>query len=169
MRVVAGVVVAIAVATASVAASAATLTPVRFAAKAGWYVGTGAAHACPGVAGTRCTRVTSWASTVRWRDCVDCLPHKTVAALPPGGVAIQLSLIRETPAVAKQTLVWPPQLRAADLVSPFEGLPSRIGVYQRFVRIGSYEAYVLVLFGRTKPDAHQLALANAELRSATFP
>jgi hypothetical protein len=153
----------------SVAATAATLPPVKFAPKPGWFVGVGKAHACPGVSATSCSRVTSWAATVRWRDCAECLPHKTVAALPPTGVAIQVSLIRESPATAKEALVWPPTLRAADLVSPFEGLPARIGTYQRFARVGQNELYVLVLFGRSRPDARQLALANAQLRSAKLP
>jgi hypothetical protein len=170
MRVVLGVVVVVLAAAAlSVGAMAATLTPVQFAAKPGWHVGVGKLHACPGVAATKCARVTSWASTVRWRDCVDCLPHRTVATLPATGVAIQVSLIRESPAVAKEALAWPPQVRAADLVSPFEGLPSRIGVYQRFARMGAYEVYILVLFGRSRPDGRQLAAANAELRSAKLP
>ena len=158
-------------ATAALSAGAATsaLTPIQFAAKPGWFVGVGNAHACPGVSATKCTRVTSWASTVRWRDCVDCLPHNTVDALPAGGVAIQVSLIRENPVAAKETLVWPPRVRAADLVSPFEGLPSRIGVYRKYARAGSYEVYVLVLFGRSHPTAAQLALANAELRASKLP
>jgi hypothetical protein len=169
MRFPIGVIVAITVAALSVAAATAALTPIQFTAKPGWFVGTGSVHACPGVSATKCTRVTSWASTVRWRDCVDCLPHNTVGALPAGGVAIQVSLIRENPLTAKERLTWPPQVRAADLVSPFEGLPSRIAVYKRFARSGSNEVYVLVLFGRSRPDARQLALANAELRSAKLP
>jgi hypothetical protein len=169
MRYLIGIVVLVAAASLSLTASAATLTPVKFAAKPGWYVGVGKAHACPGVTASKCTRVTSWASTVRWRDCVDCLPHKTVGALPAKGVSIQVSLIRENPAVAKETLAWPPQIRAADLVSPFEGLPSRIAAYKRFARVGPYEVYLLVLFGRSKPDASQIASANAALRSAVIP
>jgi hypothetical protein len=169
MRWFAGIVVVATAAALSVAAAAATLTPVRFAATPGWKVGVGRSHACPGVSATRCSRVTSWAATVRWSDCVDCLPHKTVAALPAGGIAIQLSLIRENPPVVKETLAWPPQVRATGVVSPFEGLPSRIGVYQRFARVGPFEVYVLVLFGRNHPDARQIARANAELRTAKLP
>jgi hypothetical protein len=145
------------------------LSPIRFAPRAGWYVGAGTAHACPGVSADRCSRVSSWASTVRWRDCADCLPHRTVAALPRGGVAIQLSLVREIPLVAKETLTWPPRVRAADLVSPFEGLPARIGVYQRFVQVRRYEVHVLVLFGRSRPSAAQIAAANAQLKTARLP
>jgi hypothetical protein len=169
MRFLVALVVSFTVAALSVGASAATLPPLEFAAKPGWYVGVGKARACPGVAAAKCTQVTSWASTVRWRDCVECLPHKTVAALPASGVAIQVSLIRENPAVAKETLAWPPQIRAAELVSPFEGLPPRIGVYRKFARVGSHEVFIVVLFGQTRPSARQLALANAELRTAKLP
>jgi hypothetical protein len=166
MRYLVGFVVAATVATLSVGASAATLPPLKFAAKPGWYVGVGKARACPGVAAAKCTQVTSWASTVRWRDCAECLPHKTVAALPAGGVAIQVTLIRENPVVAKETLAWPPQIRAADLVSPFEGLPPRIGVYRKFARVGSHEVFVVAFFGQARPSARQLALANAQLRTS---
>jgi hypothetical protein len=169
MRYLIGVLVLVAAASLTFTASAATLTPIKFAAKTGWYVGVGKAHACPGVTASKCTRVTSWASTVRWRDCVDCLPRKTVGALKPGGVSIQVSLIRESPPVAKETLAWPPQIRAADVFSPFEGLPSRIAVYKKFARVGAYEVYLIVLFGRSNPDARQLAAANAALRAAVIP
>jgi hypothetical protein len=169
MRYLIGVVVLAAAASLAFAASAATLPPVKFAAKPGWYVGVGKAHACPGVTASKCTRVTSWASTVRWRDCVDCLPRKTVGALKAGGVAIQVSLIRENPPVAKEALAWPPQIRAADLVSPFEGLPNRIAVYKKFAQVGAHEVYLIVLFGRSNPDARQIAAANAALRTALVP
>jgi len=169
VRYLAGFVVAAALVTLSVGASAATLPPLKFAAKPGWYVGVGKARACPGVAAAKCTQVTSWASTVRWRDCADCLPHKTVAALPAGGVAIQVTLIRENPVVAKETLAWPPQIRVADLVSPFEGLPPRIGVYRKFARVGSREVFIVVLFGQARPTASQIARATAELRTAKLP
>src|SRR5712691_8992845 len=82
------------------AAGTTSLLPVKFAPRPGWYVGVGKADACPGVSANRCSRVSSWASTVRWRDCSYCLPHRTVAALPPAGVAIQISLVRENPRVA---------------------------------------------------------------------
>lgn len=162
-----GVVIAAAMLSATV--GAATVTPIQFAAKPGWFVGVGNGHACPGVTAAKCTRVTSWASTVRWQDCADCLPHNTVDALPDDGVAIQVSLIRETPVTAKDSLTWPPRVRTADLVSPFEGLPSRVAAYRRFARVGGNEVYLLVLFGNNHPDARQLALANAELRSAKLP
>src|SRR5947208_1486437 len=70
----------------------ARLDPVAFARAAGWHVHTGRVHACPGVSASRCSQVTSVASTAPWRDCVECLPHKTFAAMPASGVAIQITV-----------------------------------------------------------------------------
>ena len=145
------------------------LAPVRFAARPGWLVGAGKVHACPGVSPARCRDVWSWASSVPWRDCAGCLPHRTVARLPADGVAIQISLAIEHPIVARRRLTWPATVRASDVVAPFEGLPSRIGVYQRFARLGRYEVYLWVFFGRSRPRARQLAAAIAELRTARLP
>lgn len=149
--------------------AAAALTPVRFAPRAGWHVGAGKVHACPGVSAVRCRAVWSWASTVPWRDCAGCLPHRTVATLPPDGIAIQISLAIEHPIVAKRRTAWPLQVRTRDVVAPFEGLPGRIGVYQSFARVGRYEVYLFVFFGRSRPSARQLAAANAELGTARLP
>ena len=145
------------------------MSPVRFTQKPGWTAGVGVAHACPGVSADRCARVTSWSTNSTWRDCPDCLPRRTVAALPPDGIAIQLSLVREIPLTAKETTTWPLRVRAADVVSPFEGLPARIGVYRLFAQVKRYEVYALVLFGRSKPTASQLAAVNTQLRTARLP
>jgi hypothetical protein len=150
------------------ATGAGGLAPVRFAPRPGWQVGAGTVHACPGVSPARCRQVSSWASTVRWRDCAGCLPHRTLAALPAKGIAIQVSLALERPAVAKQALAWPPRVELAD-IGGLEGVPDRIGVYQRFARVGRFEAYVFVFFGRSRPTAAQLAASNAELRAAQMP
>ena len=145
------------------------VAPFRFAARPGWHVGAGKVHACPGVSPARCKAVWSWASTVPWRDCAGCLPHLTVARLPADGVAIQISLAIEHPIVARRRLTWPATVRAHAVVAPFEGLPGRIGVYQRFARLGRYEVYLWVFFGRSRPSARQLAAANAELHTARLP
>jgi hypothetical protein len=133
-----------------------------FAAVGGWHVGAGQVHACPGVPAARCVQVASWASTVRWRDCPTCLPHKTIATLPPSGVALQVFVSRETPGITRPTLVWPPHITSASL-SGIEGVSNRYGVYQRFARVGDGEyAYVWAFFGRAQPTQAQLAKANAE-------
>jgi len=113
--------------------------------------------------------VTTWATNSKWSDCADCLPRRTAAALRPDGIAIQLSLVREIPLTAKETTTWPLRVRAADVVSPFEGLPGRIGVYRLFAQVKRYEVYALVLFGRSKPTASQLAAVNTQLRTARLP
>jgi hypothetical protein len=48
----------------------------------------------------------------------------------------------------------------------FEGLPSRIGVYQASSRVGTLEIFLFVYFGRSRPTAGQLNAANTELRHA---
>jgi hypothetical protein len=92
-----------------------------------------------------------------------------VAALPPGGIAIQVSLVREIPLTATETTTWPLRVRRADVVSPFEGLPARISAYRLFAQVKRYEVYALVLFGRSTPTAAQIAAANTQLRSARLP
>ena len=134
-----------------------------FAAVGGWHVGAGQVHACPGVKASRCVQVTSWASTVPWRDCANCLPHRTIASLPKDGIAIQLLLARESYPSAKP-FVWPPRVTLGDR-GGIEGVPARYGVYQRFGRVGALEVYAWVFFGRAQPTANQLARANAELAS----
>jgi hypothetical protein len=44
-------------------------------------------------------------------------------------------------------------------------VPRRYGLFQIFVRTGTLERYLFVWFGRSHPTRHQLARANAELRT----
>jgi hypothetical protein len=141
------------------------LLPALFAPGPGWHVGHGSAHACPGVSASRCVQATSWAATIRWRGCGECLPHGTIAALPLDGIALQVTVARERPLVARRTLRWPPLIRARDVTAGFEGVQRRYGVYQLFARVGHVEAYIWAFFGRARPTAKQLAAANAELRT----
>ena len=138
---------------------------VVFDASLGWHVGATAARPCIGVPASRCSEARSWASTVPFEDCPGCLPHRTLAKLPPGGVVIQVARTVESPLVAKRALVWPPTVRS-DQVAGLEGLPARIGVYQRFARVGTTELTMFVFFGRAHPTAAQLEAANDELRSS---
>ena len=142
-----------------------SLAPALFAPHPGWHVGHGRVHACRGVSASRCVQATSWAATIPWRGCRECLPHQTIAALPRDGIALQVTVARERPLVAKRALRWPPLLRARDVTAGFEGVPHRYGVYQLFARFGRIEAYVWAFFGRARPTAEQLAAANAELRT----
>ena len=141
--------------------------PAWFSAGAGWQAGAGHVHACPGMARSRCAQVGSWATTGRWRDCTECLPQRTVAALPDDGIAISL-LVGRGPHAPKRALRWPPRLRAAEARS-FEGLPARVGTIQRRGVVRGLTTYLFVFFGRPHPTSAQLARAQAELTSAKLP
>jgi hypothetical protein len=146
------------------------LAPVRFSAGRGWHVGSNRVHDCPGVSRALCQQVTSWAATVRFRDCGDCVPpHRTLAALPASGISIQLLLGRETKRVRMPAFAWPPRIRARDVVGPIEGGPERVGSAQKFGRLEGFNAYLYVFFGRRHPSSGQISRANAELRSAKLP
>jgi len=142
------------------------LVPVRFAPAAGWRTATGSVHACPGTPLSRCAQVTSAAATTPWRDCVECLPHRTVAAMGRNGIAIQVTVAIEHPVRARRTFAWPPRIRRAAVYPGFEGLPKRVGAYQGSTLAGRREVSVFVLFGRSRPTTLQLRRANTELRRA---
>src|SRR5690348_2833284 len=149
---------------------AAALAPARFAPRPGWHAGAGKPTACPGVSASRCSQATSWASTTPWRGCTACLPHKTIEALPPDGIALQISLATEDrPPQWLNRKVWPVRIRSADVVSGFEGVSARFGVFQHYQRVGRYEVTVWGFFGRARPTAAQLRAANAELAAARLP
>jgi hypothetical protein len=144
-----------------------SLAPARFPARLGWHAGHGRVHACPGMARSECATVSSWAATVRWRDCAECLPHKTVQSLPPSGIAIRVSFGRgESPSWVKP-MRWPPRLHP--ITAGFEGLPGRIGIVQLIGRVHGYETAVWVFFGRPHPTHLQIARARAELGTARLP
>jgi hypothetical protein len=147
-------------------AASLALLPALFAAHGGWHTGHDRVHACPGVSASRCVSVESWAATVPWRDCGGCLPHRTIASLPPNGIALQVFVAVEHPLVAKRRIAWPPTIRARDVVAGGEGIASRYGVFQLFARAGAREVYVWAFFGRAHPTRAQLARANAELATA---
>jgi hypothetical protein len=149
-------------ATRSPAANTA-LAPARFAPAAGWQVRVGRPHACVGFSASRCSQVTTVASTTHFRDCLECLPHRTVAAMRAHDIAIKLTVTIERPLRMKPTFAWPPRpVRRA--VAGLEGLPARIGVYQGSTVVGSRELFVLIVFGQAVPTDRQLKRANAELR-----
>jgi hypothetical protein len=139
------------------------VSPPHFGAAPGWHVGSRPARACPGVSASRCVQAPGWASTVRYRDCGDCIPpHHTLAHLPPGGILIQLLNARERVAVGR----WPVRIVRKDLIAGGgEGIPRHVGYAQWFIRSGGIEHYLWVWFGSTHPTGRQLARANAELRT----
>jgi hypothetical protein len=144
--------------------AALALVPAVFGQTAGWHVGHGTVHACPGVSAARCLQAGSWAATIPWRGCGACLPHRLIEALPPDGIALQVDVAVESPLAARRGGAWPPVIRPGDL-SGIEGVPSRSGVFQLFARFGRVDAYVWAFFGRAQPTAAQFAAANAELRT----
>ena len=144
------------------------VVPVHFTPANGWHLRKGKVHACPGVPASRCSEVRSLASTTRWRDCVECLPHRTVAAMRGDGIAIQISVAIERPVRVARTFAWPPRVSGPSVHAGFEGLPGRIGVYQGSTLVGKRELSVFVFFGRSRPTARQLHSANAELRRSHF-
>src|SRR4051812_44417309 len=134
------------------------VSPPHFRAAPGWHAGSRPAHACRGVSSSRCVQAPGWASTVRYRDCPDCIPpHGTLAHLPPRGILIQLLNAHERPARAPLGK-WPPQIRRKDLqLGGGEGIPRRDSYAQWLIRSGQVEHYLWVWFGRTHPTRHQLA------------
>jgi hypothetical protein len=151
-----------------VAASASTVRPQppQFDHVTGWQVRVGTVQACPGVSASRCSQATSTTSTLLWRDCIACLPHGTVAAMSANDIAIQITVAVERQLRLKPTFVWPPHVGRRDVRAAFEGLPSRIGVYQGITRVGTREVSVFMFFGRSRPTDRQLSRTNAELRRA---
>jgi hypothetical protein len=142
------------------------LAPVQFVPAVGWHLRTGRVHACPGVPASRCSQVASVSSTSRWQDCVECAPHRTLAVIPAEGIAIRIGVAIERPLRVPRTFAWPPRIDRAEVRAGFEGLPSRIGVYQASSRVGTLEIFLFVYFGRSRPTAGQLNAANTELRHA---
>jgi hypothetical protein len=147
---------------------AVALEPAHFVPAAGWHLREGRAHACVGVPASRCSQATSVASTVRFRDCLECLPHHTVAVMRAKDIAIKVGVAVEHPVRTKRTFAWPPRVMRRTVIAGFEGLPGRIGVYQGATLIGRREVSVFIVFGRPVPTNRQLRRANAELRRARF-
>jgi hypothetical protein len=106
---------------------------------------------------------------VRWRDCQGCaIARRTLASLPSGGIVIYLLLGSES-RLPRNTIHWPPRLRAEAVVSPIEGVPRRIGYFGRGGRLRGWSAQLFVYFGRRHPTARQLVRAQAELGGARLP
>lgn len=141
-----------------------TVSPPHFRAEPGWHVGSQAARACPGVSARRCVQTSGWASTVRYRDCPDCVPPvRTLPALPRDGIVIQVLNARESPS-RLPSASWPP--RIVPHPGPFDGVPARFSLYGKSGRTGATEWSLYVWFGRRHPTAVQLARATAELRTS---
>lgn len=90
----------------------------------GWHTGSTAAQACPGMSATRCVQAASWASTIRRRDCAACIPRRTLVALPPDGIILQVLVSAERPLTGRSFGEWPPtiQRRHRGRLGPLTGL-----------------------------------------------
>ena len=145
-------------------AAALVVSPPHFRDAPGWHVGSTRAHACVGVSAKRCVQAEAWASTVRYRDCPDCVPpHRTLAKLPRDGIVIQLSYGRERPS-RTPLAPWPP--RIVPHPGPFDGVPARLSLFGKSGRTGATEWSLYVWFGRRHPTPDQIARATAELRTS---
>jgi hypothetical protein len=81
-------------------------------------------------------------------------------------IAIQITVVLEHPLAVGRTCTWQPRVSLRRVQAPFEGLPTRIGVYQCQTRIGKREVFVFITFGRAAPTKRQLNRVNAELQRA---
>jgi hypothetical protein len=146
---------------AALAAGSAKVAPVHFRASGGWY----ASAVC---GRPDCRFALSRAATVRWRDCWNCIPpHRTVAALRPDGIAIELELTRPFhPAWGR--LRWPPRITRKRIVW-LEGVPMRFGGFIATGRLRGLDVTVWIYFGRRQPTVRQMARAEHELRTARLP
>jgi len=143
-----------------------TVDPATFASAGGWDSGTsGAAKVQPDGQQTW-----TWASTVPYRDePFQFVPYKTLAALPPDGIVIDVQLFG--PDQKQQPLRQPLRITTGDGPGSMEGLQPGIGLYGTGGRMPGqdYDADVSVLFGREHPTPDQLARANAELARLDLP
>lgn len=170
LLIMAGVAMALVAAGVAIGVSLLNVTPPRFSAAHGWYVGSTPTHSCDvGVTRGRCVMAQAWASTVPYRDCPNCVPpNKTLATLPPDGIVIQLTDARERPPYG-QLGSWPTRIRGSQVnrgPGAGEGMPDRISYAQLIVRSPhDVEHFLWVWFGQPHPTAQQLARANAELQT----
>jgi hypothetical protein len=130
------------------------VSPPHFQPGHGWRVGAAASW--------------GWASTVRYRDCRDCVPpHRTLARLPADGILIQLGNFRAEHPPQASPGQWPPRIRRQDVIrGGGEGIPGHVGYARLLTPSGRIEHYLWVWFGRAHPTRRQLRRANAELRTA---
>jgi len=88
--------------------------------------------------------------------------------MSPSGIGIQVTLALKHPLRLRPTFVWPPRMRRRNVHAGFEGLPSRISVYQGLTRVGTREVFVFIVFGRAFPTTRQLNRTNVELQRVRF-
>jgi hypothetical protein len=144
-----------------------TVAPATFAAADEWHTGTsGIADAQPDGQETW-----TWASTIPYADePFQFLPHKTLAALPPDGIVIDVQLV-EPRDRAHGTVEAPFRITQADGPGSMEGLTPPISLYSTGGNVlgQNYDVGISVMFGREHPTPDQFARANAELARMRVP
>jgi hypothetical protein len=117
------------------------------------------------------------ASTVAHRDVLNALPpQRTLAALPPDGVLLRVSLVadnRHVPIADRRDrgLARPPyRLAHASCPGRFEGLPESVrACVVRELVPRQYHVEVWVMYGRRNPTREQRARAQAQLDRLEMP
>ena len=79
-------------------------------------------------------------------------------------IAIQITVALEHPMRVGHTCGSLLRVKRGRVLAPFEGLPSRLGVYLCQASLGTRELSLFIVFGRAVPTTHQLQRTNAELR-----
>ncbi len=140
--------------------------PGRFLAASGWNT-----RHTPSVPVGPETYSTTIASTVPYRDCINCFPpQKTAPHLPPDGIAIFLTLTasnRDPPTRPGQPTAL--RLRRSACGS-FEGIAQSFSTCPVHAQI--FRQYVVdgwVVFGRVHPSSAQLTRAQTELDRLVLP
>jgi hypothetical protein len=139
------------------------LSPARFPAIRGWFVG-----ARGGKLLAEGGQTETWAATVPYRDApLQIPPTRTLRRLGPNGTVIWVSLSRDS-AVRMQPLNSL-RIRRRVVSSSFEGLPRGIGLFRATVRRRAYDVDVWVFFKSAHPTHASIARAQAELERLRLP
>ncbi len=144
-----------------------TVEPATFVAASGWHSGTsGRTDVQPDG-----QSAATWTSTIPYRDQpFEFPPSKTIAALPPDGIIIDVQLFG--PGGYGGGKATPPfRIAQSTGESGFEGVPEGVGVYQigGHVPRQHYDVNINVLFGRKPPTRAQVAAADAQLARLNLP
>jgi hypothetical protein len=148
-----------------------TAPPATFRPAAGWHT----KHS-PTVPVTPSTYSVAIASTLPYRDCLNCFPpHDTVALMGPDDVVIVLDLLADDrfPPIRPHGEAIHGRLvlaRAQQQCGSFEGMPRTVATCSMRAQVrGRYDVDGWIVYGRPHPTAAQKARAQAELDRLLFP
>jgi len=103
------------------------------------------------------------AATVPLREAPCAFPHRTVAALPPTGIAIWAVDYGDSPNAAFRARRLPLRLAGTPLQHNFEGLACNCGFQQILARVRGHSLWVFVVYNRMRPLPAQEARAATEV------